>query len=231
MTFQRVAIIGLGLIGGSLGLALAEDLPGVATSGYDIDPKVRTRARERGLAQVVHDDPGEAVKGADLVVLCVPVGAMRQAAASIAADLSPMCVISDVGSSKRTITDTLQDALPGFEVIPAHPVAGTENSGPDAGFSTLFHQRWCIVTPPAGADKAKVAALVDFWESLEGMRVQVNNPVATSPTGFFSNNSEEIWVLADDGAGAALAATSAPSTTSRPLNSRLRQARQPSQNR
>ena len=169
MTFQRVAIIGLGLIGGSLGLALAEDQPHIATSGYDIDPKVRARARERGLAQVIHDDPGEAVRGADLVILCVPVGAMRDATVSIAADLSPACVISDVGSSKRTITDMLLDALPGFEVIPAHPVAGTENSGPDAGFSTLFHQRWCIVTPPEGADMAKVAELVDFWESLGAM--------------------------------------------------------------
>jgi cyclohexadieny/prephenate dehydrogenase len=169
MTFQRVAIIGLGLIGGSIGLALGEDLPQVATSGYDIDPKVRARARERGLVHVIHDDPGEAVKGADLVILCVPVGAMSAAAASIAADLSPACVISDVGSSKRTTTQVLTDALPGFEVIPAHPVAGTENSGPDAGFATLFHRRWCIVTPPEGADKGKVAALIDFWESLGAM--------------------------------------------------------------
>ena len=169
MTFRKVAIIGLGLIGGSIGLALREDLPDVATTGYDADPKVRSRARERRLADTIFDDPGEAVRGADLVILCVPVGAMRQAAAAIVQDLSPDCVISDVGSSKRTITDTLTDALPEFEIIPAHPVAGTENSGPDAGFSTLFHQRWCIITPPPGADKGKVAALVDFWESLGAM--------------------------------------------------------------
>lgn len=169
MSFREIAIIGLGLIGGSIGLAVREDLPGVTTRGYDADPAVRRRARERGLADIICDDPGEAVKGADLVILCVPVGAMRDAAAAIVADLSPDCVISDVGSSKRTITDTLKDALPGFEVIPAHPVAGTEHSGPDAGFSTLFHQRWCIVTPPADADPAKVAALVDFWESIGAM--------------------------------------------------------------
>ncbi|MEO5707761.1 MAG: prephenate/arogenate dehydrogenase family protein [Alteraurantiacibacter sp.] len=169
MSFQRIAIIGLGLIGGSIGLAVREDLPDVVTTGYDIDPAVRQRARERGLADAIYDDAGEAVRGADLVILCVPVGSMREAAASIAPDLSPECVVSDVGSSKRTITDTLTDALPGFEVIPAHPVAGTENSGPDAGFSALFHQRWCIITPPPGADRDKVAALVDLWESLGAM--------------------------------------------------------------
>ncbi|MES2700725.1 MAG: prephenate dehydrogenase/arogenate dehydrogenase family protein, partial [Pseudomonadota bacterium] len=81
MSFQRIAIIGLGLIGGSIGLAVREDLPDVTTTGFDIDPAVRKRARERGLADVICDDPGEAVRGADLVILCVPVGAMREAAA------------------------------------------------------------------------------------------------------------------------------------------------------
>ncbi|MFC3097021.1 prephenate/arogenate dehydrogenase family protein [Alteraurantiacibacter palmitatis] len=169
MSFRRVAIIGLGLIGGSIGLALRDDGLGTTTTGYDADPAVRTRARARGLADTICDDPGDAVRGADLVILCVPVGAMREAAAAIAPDLSPDCVVSDVGSSKRTITDALTDALPGFEIIPAHPVAGTEHSGPDAGFSTLFNQRWCIITPPPGANPAKVAALVDFWESLGAM--------------------------------------------------------------
>ena len=169
MSYRHVAIIGLGLIGGSIGLAVREDLPDTRTTGWDIDPAVRRRARERGLTDVVCDEAGEAVRGADLVILCVPVGAMRDAAAAIAPDLAPDCVISDVGSSKRTITDMLTDALPGFTVIPAHPVAGTEHSGPDAGFSMLFHQRWCIVTPPAGADPAQVARLVDFWESLGAM--------------------------------------------------------------
>ncbi len=169
MSYRHVAIIGLGLIGGSIGLAVREDLPDTKTTGWDLDPAVRRRARERGLTDVVCDDAGEAVRGADLVIPCVPVGAMPAAAAAIAADLSPECVISDVGSSKRTITDMLTDALPGFTVIPAHPVAGTEHSGPDAGFSMLFHQRWCIVTPPQGSDPAQVARLIDFWESLGAM--------------------------------------------------------------
>ncbi len=170
MTFARVAIIGLGLIGGSVGLAVREHLPGVATRGFDADPAVRARARERALTDDVCDSAAEAVADADLVVLCVPVGAMAEAAQQFAAALKPGAVVSDVGSSKLAVAQALAAALPGQAVIPAHPVAGTEHSGPDAGFASLFHGRWCIVTPPAGADPAKVAALVGFWEAI-GARV------------------------------------------------------------
>lgn len=169
MNFKKVAIIGLGLIGGSIGLAVRKELPDCVTSGFDADAKVRERARELQLADDIHDDPAEAVKGADLVILCVPVGAMASVAAAIAPGLSPDCVISDVGSSKRSITDALTKALPDHTIIPAHPVAGTEHSGPDAGFASLFHQRWCIITPPQGAPEDKVHALVDFWEALGAM--------------------------------------------------------------
>lgn len=163
MSFSRVAIIGLGLLGGSIGLAVHEHLPGVATAGYDADPAVRQRASERGLCQEIADDPAEAVRGADLVILCVPVGAMGAAARSIAPGLSANAVISDVGSSKQSISRALAEALPGRTIIPAHPVAGTEQSGPDAGFASLFHQRWCILTPPEDAPADKLAALVQFW--------------------------------------------------------------------
>ena len=169
MRFEKVAIIGLGLLGGSIGLAVRQHLPGVATTGYDSDPLVRARAIERELADVICDTPAEAVAGADLVVLCVPVGAMEEAGREIADALSPDAVVSDVGSSKQTVSKALAKVLGDHCVIPAHPVAGTEHSGPEAGFATLFHQRWCIVTPPKGADPAKVAALVDFWESLGAM--------------------------------------------------------------
>ncbi|KLI64949.1 prephenate/arogenate dehydrogenase family protein [Aurantiacibacter marinus] len=172
MPFRKVAIIGLGLLGGSIGLAVREHLPGVATTGYDADSEVRERARELDLAQTIADDPAEAVRGADLVVLCVPVGAMRGAAQAIAPGLSEDAIISDVGSSKQRVGKALAEELPGHHVIPAHPVAGTEQSGPDAGFASLFHQRWCIVTPPEDADAAKVAALVKFWKSL-GSTVEV----------------------------------------------------------
>jgi cyclohexadieny/prephenate dehydrogenase len=169
VSFERVAIIGLGLIGGSIGLAVRQHLPCVSTRGYDVDPGVRERARERQLADAICDTPGEAVADADLVILCVPVGAMGEAAREIAGALPAGAVVSDVGSSKHDITRELTDALPGHAIIPAHPVAGTEHSGPDAGFATLFHQRWCIVTPPPGADQANVATLVAFWEALGAM--------------------------------------------------------------
>ena len=167
--FRHVAIIGLGLLGGSIGLAVRQHLPGVRTTGYDADPQVRARAAERGLADTICDSAAEAASGADLVILCVPVGAMAEAGRGIAPALSAGAVISDVGSSKRTISEALAKALPDHCVIPAHPVAGTEDSGPDAGFATLFHQRWCIVTPPPGTEPAKVSALVNFWESLGAM--------------------------------------------------------------
>ena len=170
MSFERVAIIGLGLIGGSIGLAVREHLPGVATRGYDADAAVRARAGERQLADEICDTAEAAVADADLVVLCVPVGAMEEAARAIATSLKPDAVVSDVGSSKLGVGQALAAALPGQPVIPAHPVAGTEHSGPDAGFASLFHHRWCIVTPPEGADPAKVRALVEFWEAL-GARV------------------------------------------------------------
>ena len=169
MSFSRVAIIGLGLLGGSIGLAVQRFLPGVATAGYDSDAAVRRRAAERGLAASIHDTAAEAVAGADLVILCVPVGAMEQAARAIAPALAPGALVSDVGSSKQSVCNALASALPGACVIPAHPVAGTENSGPDAGFATLFHRRWCIVTPPQGVDDAQVAKLVSFWEALGAM--------------------------------------------------------------
>jgi cyclohexadieny/prephenate dehydrogenase len=169
VSFQNVAIIGLGLLGGSIGLAVADHLPGVATTGYDSDPAVRKRARERGLAGTICDSAAEAAANADLVVLCVPVGEMANAAAEIAPALKDGTVVSDVGSSKQSVTQTLAKALPGHIIIPAHPVAGTEFSGPNAGFATLFHRRWCIITPPAGAEEEKVAALVAFWEALGAM--------------------------------------------------------------
>lgn len=172
MSIQRVAIIGLGLLGGSLGLAIAEHLPDVETTGYDADPAVRRRAAERALVRTVCEMPGEAVTGADLVLFCVPVGAMAQAAAGIADHLSGDVIISDVGSSKQSVMDALRAALPGRIVIPAHPVAGTEQSGPDAGFASLFQHRWCILTPPADVDDEAVATLAGFWEAL-GAKIEI----------------------------------------------------------
>ncbi len=166
MSFQRIAIIGLGLLGGSIGLAVREFLPGASTTGYDQNPETRRRASERGLVNEVYDSAAEAVTQADLVIFCVPPGAMGDAARDIADAVPRSAVISDVGSCKVAVAKALTSELPNNPVIPAHPVAGTENSGPDAGFATLFRQRWCIITPPQDADPTLVARLKDFWEAL-----------------------------------------------------------------
>jgi cyclohexadieny/prephenate dehydrogenase len=175
MKFERVAIIGLGLLGGSIGLAVNEHLPQVETTGWDRDPATRARAAERGLVGTVCETGAEAVAGADLVVFCVPVGAIGAVAADLAAAIPADAVISDVGSSKLSVAKALAEALPGHCVIPAHPVAGTERSGPDAGFASLFHNRWCIITPSEGVDADKLAALSTFWEGL-GAKVELMDP-------------------------------------------------------
>jgi cyclohexadieny/prephenate dehydrogenase len=174
MSFQRIAIIGLGLLGGSIGLAVREFLPGATTTGYDQDSATRRRAAERGLVDKVCDHAADAVADADLVIFCVPPGAMGSAAREIADAVPAGAVISDVGSCKVSVAKALTAELPNNPVIPAHPVAGTENSGADAGFAALFRQRWCIITPPEDADAALVAQLTAFWETL-GARVELMN--------------------------------------------------------
>jgi len=174
--FHSVAIIGLGLLGGSIGLAVRECLPGVRTTGYDALPETRVRAGERGLVDRVCDSAAQAVAEADCVIFCVPPGAMAAAARDVAGALPAHAVVSDVGSCKVSIAKALAEVLPHHAaagaIIPAHPVAGTENSGPDAGFATLFHGRWCIITPPADADPVLVARLSAFWEAL-GAKVEM----------------------------------------------------------
>jgi cyclohexadieny/prephenate dehydrogenase len=166
LPFSRIAVIGLGLIGSSIARAVRETMPTARVTAHDADPEVRETARRLDLADDVTDTPGAAVLDADLVILCVPVGAIGTVAAEIAADVPADCVVSDVGSSKAGILAALTAALPGHAVIPAHPVAGTENSGPEAGFATLFKHRWCIITPPDGADPVAVARVSDFWTRL-----------------------------------------------------------------
>ncbi|MDX3899003.1 MAG: prephenate/arogenate dehydrogenase family protein [Sphingobium sp.] len=163
LPFARVTIIGLGLIGSSLARAIRADMPTVRVTGHDADPAVREVARAIDLCDDVTDTAGAAVTDADIVILCVPVRAMAAAAADIAADLPADCIVSDVGSCKADVLATLREALPGQPVVPAHPVAGTENSGPEAGFATLFKGRWCIVTPPADADAAAVERVSELW--------------------------------------------------------------------
>jgi cyclohexadieny/prephenate dehydrogenase len=166
LPFSRVSIIGLGLIGSSVARAVKAQMPGVRVTGYDADIGVRERARAIGLCDDVTDLPGTAVIDAGLVLLCVPVGAMGEVANEFAADLPADAIISDVGSCKQSVAEALAAALPGATIILAHPVAGTEKSGPDAGFATLFQGRWCILTPPENAPEAAVTALSGFWQRL-----------------------------------------------------------------
>lgn len=168
---RQVAIVGMGLIGSSIARAVKEAIPGVELTGFDIDESVRARAAELGLAAMANS-PAEAVGNADLVILCVPVGAMAHAAQSIAGALKPGAIVSDVGSSKASVGAELERILKRARIVPAHPVAGTENSGPDAGFAALFRGRWCILTPGPAADPEAIASLREFWEAL-GARVEV----------------------------------------------------------
>ena len=175
LPFERVAIIGLGLIGSSIARAVRGAMPSVRLTGHDVSAEVRDIARALKLCDDVTDSAGAAVIDADLIILCVPVGAMAAVAQSIAADVPREAIVSDVGSSKAIVAAALTAALPNNVVIPAHPVAGTERSGPEAGFAALFDQRWCILTPAPGTPEVPVERLTDFWKKL-GSQVEVMDP-------------------------------------------------------
>ncbi|MEP7007946.1 MAG: prephenate/arogenate dehydrogenase family protein [Sphingomonas bacterium] len=175
LPFARITIIGIGLIGSSIARAVRAEMPTVRLTGYDSDSDVRATADRLQLFDDVTDTAGASVTDADLVIFCVPVGAMGAAAAEIASDLPADAIVSDVGSCKAEVVRALAEALPGATIIPAHPVAGTERSGPEAGFATLFHGRWCIVTPPEGADAVAVERVSEFWRRL-GAEIEIMAP-------------------------------------------------------
>ncbi|WP_066798021.1 prephenate/arogenate dehydrogenase family protein [Sphingomonas soli] len=175
LPFSRVTIVGLGLIGSSIARGVKQHMPSVRVTGHDADPGVRETAVRIGLCDDVADTPGAAVIDADLVILCVPVGAMGDAAAAIGADLPADAILSDVGSCKESVIEAVGAALPRAVFVPAHPVAGTENSGPEAGFASLFRKRWCIVTPPEGTDPLAIERVSEFWRRL-GAEVELMAP-------------------------------------------------------
>ena len=163
--FERLCLIGAGLIGGSIARA-AREKGGIARRVVAHSRRAETvaRVRELGFADEVEQDPARAVEGADCVILCVPVGAYAEVMERIAPRLAPGCVLSDAGSTKGSVLRDLQPLLPdGVHLVPAHPMAGTEHSGPDAGFATLFENRYCILTPPEGADPAAVERIAALW--------------------------------------------------------------------
>jgi cyclohexadieny/prephenate dehydrogenase len=175
-SFKRMALIGFGLIGGSIARAAREQ--GLAGEIVATARSAGTRARvsELGIVDRVVDSNVEAVKDADLVILCIPVGACGAVAQEIAGHLKVGAIVSDVGSVKGAVVRDMAPHLPAnIHFVPAHPVAGTENSGPDSGFAELFIDRWCILTPPEGADAAAVDEMRTFWAAL-GARVEIMTP-------------------------------------------------------
>jgi len=171
--FDRLALIGVGLIGSSI--ARVAQSKGLVREVVACARSEQTRAKvlELGLAGRSEADPGAAVEGADLVILCVPVGANAGLAEAMAPHLAPGAIVSDAGSVKVAVIRDVAPHLPeGVHFVPGHPVAGTENSGPEAGFAELFEGRWCILTPPEGTDPAAVERVVEFWRAA-GSRVEV----------------------------------------------------------
>ena len=172
LPFARVTIIGLGLIGSSIARGLRAYSPTVRITGYDADPAVRDTAVRIDLADDIADTAGTAVIDADLVVLCVPVGAIGAAAAAIADDLPADAIVTDVGGAKASVAAAMRAALPQATIVPGHPVAGTEHSGPESGFASLFRGRWCILTPDEATPEVATARVRAFWETL-GARVEL----------------------------------------------------------
>jgi len=165
--YDRVALIGLGLIASSMCHAMRRAGVAREVTGHSRSAETRRIAREIGLCDRVCDSAAEAVAGADLVVLCVPVGAMGGVAAEIGPMLKPAATVSDVGSVKKAVIEAVAPHLPeGVHFVPAHPLAGTEHSGPRSGFAELFDNRWCLIVPQAGSDRAAVERLEAFWQAL-----------------------------------------------------------------
>tara|TARA_A100001037_G_scaffold276211_1_gene275323 strand:+ start:246 stop:1214 length:969 start_codon:yes stop_codon:yes gene_type:complete len=174
--FERMALIGLGLLGSSLARVAKRDGLVGHIAGSTRSRATLERAFELGFLDSIHETPAEAVKEADLIVLCAPVGANADIAAAIADHLRPGAIVTDVGSVKQAIVRDVGPHIPsGVHLVPGHPVAGTEKSGPDHGFAELFEDRYCILTPPPGTDEAAVEKVAALWR-LAGSRVEVMDP-------------------------------------------------------
>ncbi|WP_298858118.1 prephenate/arogenate dehydrogenase family protein [uncultured Sulfitobacter sp.] len=165
--YDRVALIGLGLIASSMFWAMKRGGLAGEVTGFARSAETREIAREIGLCDTVYDDINDAVKGADLVVLCVPVGVMGSVMEQIAGSLKKGATVTDVGSVKRDVIDKVTPHLPdGVHFVAGHPLAGTEHSGPRSGFAELFDNRWCLLVPAEGTTPEPIARLRSFWEGL-----------------------------------------------------------------
>jgi cyclohexadieny/prephenate dehydrogenase len=169
--FERVALIGIGLIGSSLARVLRRDSPDTTIVACARRAETLEAVRRLDLADEVGDDPAVAVAGADLVVIATPLSAYAEIGRRIAPALGEGAIVTDVGSVKEVVIRDLQPLLPAYvHFVPGHPVAGTEHSGPEAGFAELFRDRWCILTPPPGTAPDAVGRITALWEGA-GMRV------------------------------------------------------------
>ena len=175
--FGRVALIGIGLIGSSLALAMRKH--GLAGEIVASSRSAGTcaKALELGLVEACQQDPGEAAAGADLVMLCTPVGSYADLGPAIAPRLSPGAIVSDVGSVKQAVIRDLGPLIPqGVDFVPGHPIAGTEHSGPEAGFAEVFEQRWCVLTPPPGTSEAAIEKVAALWRAV-GSTVEIMDAI------------------------------------------------------
>lgn len=171
--YEKISIIGLGLIGSSLARGIKEKNLASTLIGFDNNPDHNKKINDLGIVDQLATDLASAVKDADLVILATPVGAYSSIAEVIGGHLKAGVTLTDVGSIKAAVFDMISPHISDdVHLIPAHPVAGTEQSGPQAGFSSLFHDRWAILTPPEGADQGTIDKLSEFWQAL-GSNVEI----------------------------------------------------------
>ena len=174
--FRKIAIFGIGLIGSSVARGVKRAKLAEHVVAFDGNPANAARALELGVVDETAASAAEAVKGADLVIFAVPISAYADLGAVIAPHLEPGTIVSDVGSVKMAVIRDLGPFMPeGVHLVPAHPIAGTENSGPDAGFAELFDGRWAVVTPPPGTDEGAVEKIAALWRGL-GSEVEIMEP-------------------------------------------------------
>ena len=174
--FERVAIIGIGLIGSSLAHVIRREKIANHIAGYAKSAETRKAAVQLGLVDSMHETAAAAVRDADLVILCVPVGACGEIAKEIGAGLKPGSIVTDVGSVKAAVVRDVGPHVPlGVYFIPGHPIAGTEQSGPASGFADLFVKRWCILTPLPDSNALAVTRLENFWHAC-GSEVELMTP-------------------------------------------------------
>jgi cyclohexadieny/prephenate dehydrogenase len=174
--FRKISVIGLGLIASSICLAIRQKDPNIRITGYDKDPAVRNRAKKINLCEV-KNSTRSAVSQSDLIILCVPVGQMHSAVKQFKLFVQPGTIITDVGSVKLSIIQKIECHVEAFKgkFVPSHPIAGTERSGPEAGYAGLFKDRWCILTPTKKTNKSAQRIVENFWKFL-GMRTKIMTP-------------------------------------------------------